>query len=83
MYSLLMHLRNYKVRRQNEMTDEHIDEVLTLYSVPKDCRKESYLASFEDIEKTISILIFLDMLIISKRRRCGYQYITTGHEENG
>lgn len=55
------------------MTDEHIDEVLALYSDRKTVEKESYLASFEDIEKTISILIFLDMLIISKRRRCGYQ----------
>ena len=49
------------------MTDEHIDEVLTLYSDRKTVEKESYLASFEDIEKTISILIFLDMLIISKK----------------
>ena len=33
------------------MTDEHIDEVLTLYSDRKTVEKESYLASFEDIEK--------------------------------
>ena len=51
------------------MTDEHIDEVLTLYSDRKTVEKESYLASFEDIEKTISILIFLDMLIISKKKK--------------
>lgn len=51
------------------MTDEHIDEVLALYSDRKTVEKESYLASFEDIEKTISILIFLDMLIISKKKK--------------
>ena len=33
------------------MTDEHIDEVLALYSDRKTVEKESYLASFEDIEK--------------------------------
>lgn len=40
-----------KGKKQNEMTDEHIDEVLTLYSDRKTVEKESYLASFEDIEK--------------------------------
>ena len=33
------------------MTDEHFDEVLALYSDRKTVEKESYLASFEDIEK--------------------------------
>ena len=40
-----------KGKKQNEMTDEHIDEVLALYSDRKTVEKESYLASFEDIEK--------------------------------
>lgn len=40
-----------KGKKQNEMTDEHIDEVLVLYSDRKTVEKESYLASFEDIEK--------------------------------
>ena len=40
-----------KGKKQNEMKDEHIDEVLTLYSDRKTVEKESYLASFEDIEK--------------------------------
>ncbi|MFR3343278.1 MAG: hypothetical protein ACLTS6_03870 [Anaerobutyricum sp.] len=51
------------------MTDEHIDEVLALYSDRKTVEKESYLASFEDIEKMILILIFLVMLIISKKKK--------------
>ena len=33
------------------MTDEHIEEVLALYNDRKTVEKESYLASFEDIEK--------------------------------
>lgn len=40
-----------KGKKQNEMTDKHIDEVLALYSDRKTVEKESYLASFEDIEK--------------------------------
>ncbi|WP_373249568.1 type I restriction-modification system subunit M [Mediterraneibacter gnavus] len=40
-----------KGKKQNEMTDEHIDEVLALYSDRTTVEKESYLASFEDIEK--------------------------------
>ncbi len=40
-----------KGKKQNAMTDEHIDEVLALYSDRKTVEKESYLASFEDIEK--------------------------------
>ena len=33
------------------MTDEHIDSVLGLYNKRETVEKESYLASFEDIEK--------------------------------
>ena len=33
------------------MTDEHIDEVMDLYGRRETVEKESYLASFEDIEK--------------------------------
>lgn len=40
-----------KGKKQNEMTDEHIDAVMKLYSDRKTVEKESYLASFEDIEK--------------------------------
>ena len=40
-----------KGKKQNEMTDEHIDEVLELYSKRKTVDKESFLASFDDIEK--------------------------------
>ena len=40
-----------KGKKQNEMTDEHIEEVLTLYNDRKTVEKESFLASFEDIEK--------------------------------
>ena len=39
-----------KGKKQNEMTDEHIDSVLTLYTNRETIEKESYLASFEDIE---------------------------------
>ena len=35
----------------NEMTDEHIEEVLNLYTKRETVEKESYLATFEDIEK--------------------------------
>ena len=40
-----------KGKKQNEMTDAHIDEVLELYSKRETVEKESYLASFEDLEK--------------------------------
>ena len=33
------------------MTDEHIDEVMELYSKRETVEKESFLASFENIEK--------------------------------
>lgn len=33
------------------MSDEHIDEVMDLYNRRETVEKESYLASFEDIEK--------------------------------
>ena len=40
-----------KGKKQNEMTDEHINEVLELYNKRETVDKESFLASFEDIEK--------------------------------
>ena len=40
-----------KGKKQNEMTDEHIESVLDLYMKRETVDKESYLASFEDIEK--------------------------------
>lgn len=40
-----------KGKKQNEMTDEHINEVLDLYNKRETVDKESFLASFEDIEK--------------------------------
>ena len=40
-----------KGKKQNAMTDAHIDEVLELYTKRETVDKESYLASFEDIEK--------------------------------
>ena len=40
-----------KGKKQNEMTDEHIEEVLNLYTKREIVEKESYLATFEDIEK--------------------------------
>ena len=40
-----------KGKKQNTMTDEHIDSVLELYNKRETVEKESYLASFEDIEK--------------------------------
>ena len=40
-----------KGKKQNEMTDEHIDSVIDLYNRRETVEKESYLASFEDIEK--------------------------------
>lgn len=39
-----------KGKKQNEMTDEHIHEVLELYTRRETVEKESFLASFEDIE---------------------------------
>ena len=40
-----------KGKKQNEMTDEHINAVMDLYSKRETVEKEAYLASFEDIEK--------------------------------
>ena len=40
-----------KGKKQNAMTDEHIDAGMELYKNRKTVEKESYLASFEDIEK--------------------------------
>ena len=40
-----------KGKKQNEMLDEHIDEVMKLYTKRETVEKEAFLASFEDIEK--------------------------------
>lgn len=40
-----------KGKKQNAMTDAHIDSVVELYNKRKPVEKEAYLASFEDIEK--------------------------------
>ena len=40
-----------KGKKQNEMTDEHIEAVIDLYNKRETVEKETYLASFEDIEK--------------------------------
>ena len=40
-----------KGKKQNEMSDEHIEEVLNLYNRRESVDKEAYLATFEDIEK--------------------------------
>lgn len=40
-----------KGKKQNAMTDEHIESVIQLYENRETVEKESYLASFEDIEK--------------------------------
>ena len=40
-----------KGKKQNEMTDVHINEVMKLYSKRETVEKESFLASFEKIEK--------------------------------
>lgn len=40
-----------KGKKQNAMTDEHIDKVIELYNNRQTVEKEAYLASFEDIEK--------------------------------
>ena len=40
-----------KGKKQNAMTDEHIDAVMTLYNNRETVEKEAYLASFKDIEE--------------------------------
>ena len=40
-----------KGKKQNEMLDEHIDEVMNLYTKRETVEKEAFLASFVDIEK--------------------------------
>ena len=40
-----------KGKKQNEMTDDHIKSVMELYKKRETVEKESFLASFEDIEK--------------------------------
>lgn len=40
-----------KGKKQNAMTDEHIDSVIELYNRRETVEKESFLAEFEDIEK--------------------------------
>lgn len=40
-----------KGKKQNSMTDEHIDTIINLYMNRENVEKESFLASFEDIEK--------------------------------
>ena len=40
-----------KGKKQNTMTDAHIDEIVSLYHKRKTVDKVSFLASFEDIEK--------------------------------
>ena len=40
-----------KGKKQNAMTDEHIESVMELYKNRQTVDKEAYLASFEDIEK--------------------------------
>ena len=40
-----------KGKKQNTMTDEHIDSVIALYDQRETVEKEAFLASFEDIEK--------------------------------
>ena len=40
-----------KGKKQNAMTDEHIDSVIDLYNKRETVDQESFLASFEDIEK--------------------------------
>lgn len=40
-----------KGKKQNAMTDEHIDAIINLYHKRETVDKESYLASFEDVEK--------------------------------
>lgn len=40
-----------KGKKQNSMTDEYIDTIINLYMNRENVEKESFLASFEDIEK--------------------------------
>lgn len=40
-----------KGKKQNEMLDVHIDEVMNLYTKRETVEKEAFLSSFEDIEK--------------------------------
>lgn len=40
-----------KGKKQNSMTDEHIDAIIDLYLSRETVDKEAYLATFEDIEK--------------------------------
>lgn len=40
-----------KGKKQNSITDEHIEEIINLYNNRETVEKEAYLASFEDIEK--------------------------------
>lgn len=40
-----------KGKKQNAMTDEHIDSVIELYNRRETVEKESFLAEFEDVEK--------------------------------
>ena len=40
-----------KGKKQNAMTDEHIDSVMKLYNERVTVDKEAYLASFEDVER--------------------------------
>ena len=40
-----------KGKKQNTMTDAHIDAVIELYNRRETVEKEAYIASFEDIEK--------------------------------
>lgn len=40
-----------KGKKQNAMTDEHIDSVIDLYNKRETVEKESFLAGFEDIER--------------------------------
>ena len=40
-----------KGKKQNEMTEEHINSVVELYAKRETVEKESFLASFEEIEK--------------------------------
>ena len=40
-----------KGKKQNTMNDEHIDSILKLYHKRETVEKESFLATFEDIEK--------------------------------
>ena len=40
-----------KEKKQNVMTDDHIDHVLEMYKERKTVDKEAYLASYEDVER--------------------------------